>query len=44
MSKPTEATVSPTAISSNVRLVHRPRGLGLPGGAFPGWGPKIGSL
>jgi hypothetical protein len=33
-----------TASPANIRLVHRPRGAALPGGAFPGWGPKLGSL
>jgi hypothetical protein len=29
---------------STVRLVHNPRGPRVPGGAFPGWGPKLASL
>jgi hypothetical protein len=37
-------TISTAGVAANVRLVHHPRGNPLPGGAFPGWGPKIGSL
>jgi hypothetical protein len=42
------STASPSAVPSGVpstaRLVRNPRGPGLPGGAFPGWGPKLGCL
>jgi hypothetical protein len=34
----------PSLVPANVRLVRNPRGPALPGGAFPGWGPKLGSL